>query len=189
MSYLRNTGKDKRKKKTNVYCFFSGWTVQHLLLTTWSSWCSQIRLGYVNVSAAIEKLWCINVSADELCRGFRLSAVSRVAHESSTYERFLQWCVCFFPPWNQRHYCAFLYTVSIRKGCFSKVSQLLFKGKRQKHTVCSWRAICSLWRAPLASVSPEGAAPVWWRWGSIDWLFWSASTRAEENNLLHNSFF
>lgn len=90
---------------------------------------------------------------------------------------------------SQRHYCAFLYTVSIRKGCFSKVSQLLFKGKRQKHTVCSWRAICSLWRAPLASVSPEGAAPVWWRWGSIDWLFWSASTRAEENNLLHNSFF
>lgn len=33
---------------------------------------------------------------------------------------------------SQRHYCAFLYTVSIRKGCFSKVSQLLFKGKRAK---------------------------------------------------------
>lgn len=41
-------------------------------------------------------------------------------------------CLFFSSLKSQRHYCAFLYTVSIRKGCFSKVSQLLFKGKRAK---------------------------------------------------------
>lgn len=52
-------------------------------------------------------------------------------------------CLFFSSLESQRHYCAFLYTVSIRKGCFSKVSQLLFKGKRQKGSVPGGRfALC-----------------------------------------------